>query len=120
MKRKSYHIPRLLRFLCAAGVITLGLASIIATGGGGSSSGGGTGDLSVSLSDATTNEYNAVYVTVKEVQAHMANDEWEVIATPNETYNLLELVNGVREELGSASLATGSYTDKDDNRRYTG
>jgi len=30
--------------------------------------------------------------------------------SPNKTYNLLELVNGVREQLGITELVTGHYT----------
>jgi len=88
---------------------------MLAACGGGESSSSSTGILSLNLSDATTDEYNAVYVTIVEVQAHIGGDEnedsnWEVVASPGKTYNLLELINGVREELGISELETGDYT----------
>ena len=36
--------------------------------------------------------------------------KWQIAATPNKTYNLLEFVNGVREHLGIVELQTGFYT----------
>lgn len=87
------------------------LAVFMASCGGGSS--GATGELSVGLTDATTDQYNAVYVTVQEVAVHQATaaeDSWSVVSTPGKTVNLLELVNGVRQELGLVSLPVGHYT----------
>ncbi|MGB6009708.1 MAG: DUF4382 domain-containing protein, partial [Desulfobacterales bacterium] len=87
-------------FLCILMITACGGGS-----GGSSSLSGETGTLYLSLTDATTDEYQAVYVTIKEVWVHMGGNEkkdsnWEVVASPDETYNLLDLVNGVREELG--------------------
>jgi len=72
--------------------------------------GAATGTLSLSLLDAPTDEYQAVYVTINEVQVHMADGDWEVVGSPEKTYNLLELVNGVRKQLGITELETGHYT----------
>lgn len=78
---------------------------------GGSSSGSGTGTLSVSLADSTLERCKAVYVTINEVQVHGLGG-WRRLEpkSPYRTHNLLELQNGVREELGVAELAEGSYT----------
>jgi hypothetical protein len=69
----------------------------------------------LSLTDATTLYYKAVYVTIARVDVHLGGNEnspnnWKTVATPARTYNLLELVNGVREHLGLAELDAGSYT----------
>jgi hypothetical protein len=82
-------------------------------GGGGDRGGVGgaqSGNLALGLTDATTDDYKAVYVTISEVQVHMAGETWKVVGAPNKTYNLLELVNGVREELGVTELDAGDYT----------
>jgi hypothetical protein len=80
---------------------------------GGSSTSDITGTLSLSLSDATTDDYQAVYITIAEVSVHKTDDDetgeteeetWITVCTPNRTYNLLELVNGFTEPLGEQDL----------------
>ena len=86
-------------------------------GGGGGSSSGEVGTVSMSLTDAMSNRFNAVYVTIDDVQVHMkgngkANNSWQSVSAPKlpKTFNLYDLTNGVREEIGLADLAIGSYT----------
>ena len=114
-----------------AAVFFLGACS---SGGGGtdstSSITGDTGTLSLKLVDKTTQEYAAVYVTIKEVQVCMetgnsngvdddAECEWKTIETLDKTYNLLDLVNGVMETLGQENLEPGTYhPDAVDSGRY--
>ncbi len=91
-------------------LVALFMAVFIAGCGGGS---GSTGDLSVDLTDSATDQYNAVYVTISEVAVHLESDgeeQWKVVSTPAVTVNLLTLINGVRQDLGLASLSSGHYT----------
>ena len=102
------------------GIIFLLFTSMIifACGGsGGGSSSGEVGTVSMSLTDAMSNKFNAVYVTIDDVQVHIkgnvnANISWQSVSAPNlpKTFNLYDLTNGVREEIGLADLAIGSYT----------
>ena len=124
------HIKTLLTGLFAL----LMLPFLIACGGGTSStvaqSGAQTGTLSLSLKDAPI-DLQAVYVTIKEVQVHMGDNEvedanesnnvagdqnssdnnaWKVVVAPNKTYNLLALQDGVTAFLGEENLTVGHYT----------
>ena len=111
-----------MKSLKSCGIIFLLFISLFmfACGGGGGSSSSGSADLgtvSMSLTDAMSNEFNAVYVTIEDVQVHMkgngnGNNNWESVSTPNlpKTFNLYDLTNGVREEIGLADLETGPYT----------
>lgn len=91
---------------------------LAACGGGGGSVSSGTGELSLSLTDAATDQYKAVYVTIEKVTVHTGDADgkedgagnWITVAEPNKTYNLLDLVNGVLEPLGVRELDAGIYT----------
>jgi hypothetical protein len=94
-------------------VKTLVLLAFIALGLSACGFGGNAGRLSLSLTDVATDRYQAVYVTIREVAVHKSGDtedSWKVVAAPNRTYNLLNLVNGVRENLALAELPSGHYT----------
>jgi hypothetical protein len=89
--------------------------ALIAGCSSGNSPDGGSGALSLSLSDSATEQYRAVYVTIDEVMVHLGGDEespdnWKPVMMSPKTVNLLELVNGVREELGVVALDSGHYT----------
>ena len=78
-------------------------------------SGSGQGSLVTTLADSFTEDYKAVYVTIDRVDVHLGGYEgkdanWRAVAEPGGTYNLLDLVNGVRETLGIATLYAGTYT----------
>lgn len=95
-------------------LMLVGLLAVTLTFCGGSSDGDGTtGKLSLSLSDAPAPEYQAVYVTISQIQVHRADaadGQWQTILTPQATYNLLDLINGTTAPLGVADLPTGTYT----------
>lgn len=72
-----------------------------------------TGTLSIGLTDTACAEYRAVYVTIRQVQVHLGPDGegyWQTISAPNKTYNLLDLVNGVMEQLALSTLEAGVYS----------
>jgi hypothetical protein len=105
---------KLLKYLSLILAGLLAVTLISCGGSSGSSDGdGSTGKLSLSLSDAPAPEYQAVYVTIAEIQVHRADGadgQWQTILTPNATYNLLDLINGTTASLGVADLPTGTYT----------
>jgi len=101
------------------------------SGGGGDGSGAGEGRISIYLTDAASDAYQAVYVSIDEVQVHRGDvpedtddgaddgmdddvidtdQSWQTVASPDKTYNLMELVNGVLTQLGVADLESGPYT----------
>ena len=87
------------------------------SGGGSSGDSVGTGTLALSMTDASSSDYKAVFVTIDEVQVHLGGNEnspnhWKSLDMPISplTVNLFDLVNGVREDLGLVDLDDGRYT----------
>ncbi|MDX2453003.1 DUF4382 domain-containing protein [Desulfosarcina sp.] len=84
-------------------------------GGGGDSTSTRTGTLSLTLTDSSTVKYKAIYVTIDEVQVNRkdissnGNSGWTTVATPEQTYNLLKLINGLTAVLGDSELEAGMY-----------
>ncbi len=111
-------------------VAAMSVAGLLtACGGGGGSgdvgaplgssggTGGGNGTLAVAMTDAPGCGYDHVYVTVAKVRVHQsatAGDSdagWsEITLSPARKIDLLNLTNGVIENLGETSLAAGHYT----------
>ncbi len=93
---------------------------LISCGGGGSNGdvAVGTGSASVALVDSASEDYAAVYVTINDIQFHLGGNgnspnSWRSIQESIEypvTVNLLELVNGVRLDLGIVELPAGHHT----------
>ena len=88
--------------------------SACGSGGGSGGSSSDLGTLSLGLIDSA-GSYEAVYVTVEEVQVHLGGNEnnhknWQSIPMDTNTIDLCELTNGVREELGLTELQSGHYT----------
>jgi uncharacterized protein DUF4382 len=76
-----------------------------------------TGTLGVSLTDAPAGGFDAVNVTVSKVRVHQSADatendtDWsEITLSPAKKINLLNLTNGVLDDLGQTSLPAGHYT----------
>jgi hypothetical protein len=95
----------------------MALAALAACGGGGGGASGGTGTLRVSMTDAPACGYDNVFVTVEKVRVHTsstaadADGGWsEIVLSPPKRIDLLTLTNGVLQELGSTTLAAGSYS----------
>lgn len=114
------NTPSLPRGAIAAG-LALGAGCLIAAcgGGGGGSDGtaSGQGSARFYLTDAPACGYDEVNVTVEKVRVHQSesaaedDDGWtELVLSPARKINLLDLTNGVLEELGTVALPAGLYT----------
>lgn len=96
--------------------VLLGVAVAALTGCGDDDGGDqgpeGTGTLKVLMTDAATDLYEAIYVTVQRVEILRGDEsgDWIVVGRPGKTCNLLALVNGATEELGLSDIPAGHYT----------
>ncbi|MEX2639290.1 MAG: DUF4382 domain-containing protein [Balneolales bacterium] len=68
------------------------------------------GTMEVRLHDAP-GDYDEVNVFVESVQVNRTESDagWETITEPNQSYDLLELINGAYEVIGDAVLEAGTY-----------
>ena len=87
----SDKINRLLYILA----VFLMVLPIVSCGSGGSETAatGTTGTLGLSLTDATSDQYQAIYVTINEIQVKQGTDEeeagWMTILTPGKPLTFL-------------------------------
>lgn len=108
--------------LLALATTTLATAAVLSACGGG---GGGDstpipaqlGSLSMAITDAPACGFDAVNVTVQRVRVHQSasaeatDSGWsEITLAPARKINLLNLTNGVLEQLGQTPLPVGHYT----------
>lgn len=107
--------------LLALATTTLATAAVLTACGGGSSDStpipAQLGSLKMAITDAPSCGFDAVNVTVQRVRVHQsasadATDAgWSEIAlSPARKINLLNLTNGVLEQLGETPLPVGHYT----------
>jgi hypothetical protein len=102
MNKLLNHVKYILAFF-------LMIIPLISCSGGGD---GGTGTLGISLTD-TPGDYDHVFVTIKEIQVKKGSNNgeagWLTGFTVEQTFDLLELQNGVFADLGLTELEAGKY-----------
>lgn len=98
-------------------VALAGMLSACGGGGDGASVSQTAGTMRVSMTDAPACGFDAVNVTVSKVRIHQTSNASEndggwtdITLNPARKINLLNLTNGVLDELGQVSLPAGRYT----------
>jgi len=67
------------------------------------------GHVNLSLTDAP-GDFEHVNVVVTEVSVHRSGGGWETVSTDPETFDLIQLQNGVSTTLASSDVPAGHYT----------
>jgi hypothetical protein len=103
-----------------AALAVTAITQLLASCGGGGIGGTGNaqqGTMRLALTDAPSCGYDEVNVTIERVRVHQssaavdADAGWsEVVLTPAKRVDLLNLTNGVLENLGQTALPAGKYT----------
>ena len=111
---QTNRVKVVLRYFAASLIILM-----VGCGGGGgdSSPQSGAGTLNVSLTDASAGGFSAVNVTISKVRVHQSSSASEndagwtdITLNPARKINLLNLANGVLDDLGQTPLSAGHYT----------
>lgn len=69
-----------------------------------------TGRLKIEAFDTPLpGDVDSVLLTIKEVSVHSTDNGWMTVASPDTTYDFLQLVNGATAVLADVSLAAGTY-----------
>jgi len=84
--------------------------SMIITGCG-TGTDGGTGTMTVEMTDAPIDSADAVNVYIERVEVQNPDSSgWITLNEPQQEYNLLDLVNGATEVIGTKELPAGDYS----------
>ena len=86
----------------------------VTEGSGSTESTGQQGQRRIAGRENGTDVVEHIWITIKEVQLHIAGDPsengWKTVATPNSQFDFLELVNGLTAPLDLYALPAGHYT----------